>query len=85
MKKNVKTWLIVIAAVLILAALFIGPYNNLVEKEEGVKMSWSQVENQYQRRSDLILNLVETVKGYAGHESETLTKVVEARACQEMN
>ena len=80
MKKNVKTWLIVIAAVLILAALFIGPYNNLVEKEEGVKMSWSQVENQYQRRSDLILNLVETVQGYAGHESATLTKVVEARA-----
>lgn len=55
-------------------------YNDLVEKEEGVKAKWSEVENQYQRRMDLIPNLVETVKGYAQHEQETLQGVIEARA-----
>ena len=54
--------------------------NNMVTMEEGVSSSWSQVENVYQRRADLIPNLVSTVKGYAAHESETLTAVVEARA-----
>jgi LemA protein len=54
--------------------------NNMVAMEEGVSSSWSQVENVYQRRADLIPNLVSTVKGYAAHESETLTAVVEARA-----
>lgn len=55
-------------------------YNSLVEKQQEVDQSWAQVENQYQRRADLIPNLVNTVKGYATHESETLEKVVEARA-----
>lgn len=55
-------------------------YNNLVTLNEDVKIKWSQVENQYQRRSDLIPNLVKTVKGYADFEQETLTAVIEARA-----
>jgi LemA protein len=57
-----------------------GIYNTLVGLDEGVKQSWSQVENQYQRRLDLIPNLVETVKGYASHESDVFTRVAEARA-----
>ena len=59
---------------------FVKTGNNMVAMEEGVSSSWSQVENVYQRRADLIPNLVSTVKGYAAHESETLTAVVEARA-----
>ncbi|MDE5645775.1 MAG: LemA family protein [Muribaculaceae bacterium] len=55
-------------------------YNSLVEKQQGVEEAWAQVENQYQRRADLIPNLVNTVKGYSTHEEQTLTKVVEARA-----
>lgn len=55
-------------------------YNSLVEKQQGVDQSWAEVENQYQRRADLIPNLVNTVKGYAAHESATLEKVTEARA-----
>lgn len=54
--------------------------NKMVTKEEAVSSAWSQVENVYQRRADLIPNLVATVKGYAAHENETLTAVVEARA-----
>ncbi|WP_290463938.1 LemA family protein [Duncaniella muris] len=55
-------------------------YNSLVEKNQQVEQSWAEVQNQYQRRSDLIPNLVATVKGYATHESETLEKVTQARA-----
>lgn len=55
-------------------------YNSLVEKQQGVDQAWAEVENQYQRRADLIPNLVATVKGYATHEEETLEKVTEARA-----
>lgn len=55
-------------------------YNSLVEKQQKVDQSWAQVENQYQRRADLIPNLVNTVKGYSTHEEETLTKVIEARS-----
>ena len=55
-------------------------YNSLVEKKQGVEQSWAEVQNQYQRRADLIPNLVATVKGYATHESETLEKVTQARA-----
>lgn len=55
-------------------------YNTMIEKQEAVTAQWSQVENVYQRRADLIRNLVSTVKGYADFEQETLTAVVEARA-----
>lgn len=55
-------------------------YNSLVEKQQNVDQNWAQVENQYQRRADLIPNLVNTVKGYSTHEEETLLKVTEARA-----
>ncbi len=55
-------------------------YNNMVSKQENVESQWGNVENAYQRRADLIPNLVNTVKGYAEHEQETLTKVTEARA-----
>lgn len=55
-------------------------YNTMVEKDEQVTASWAQVENVYQRRADLIPNLVNTVKGYAAHEQETLTGVIEARS-----
>ena len=57
-----------------------GTYNTMVAQDENVKTAWSQVENQYQRRMDLIPNLVNTVKGYAAHEKETLEGVVSARA-----
>ncbi|MCI8998854.1 MAG: LemA family protein [Muribaculaceae bacterium] len=55
-------------------------YNSMVEKKQNVEQSWAEVQNQYQRRADLIPNLVNTVKGYATHESETLEKVTQARA-----
>ena len=71
---------IVVILILIIYSSFKGTYNRMVTMEESVKASWSQVENVYQRRFDLIPNLVETVKGYASHESETLTAVAEARA-----
>lgn len=57
-----------------------GVYNNMVTQDESVKTAWSQVENQYQRRMDLIPNLVNTVKGYAAHERETLEGVINARS-----
>lgn len=79
-----KTLLIVLGVlvVLVLASYsFVkGTYNTFVTMDEAVKASWSQVENQLQRRYDLIPNLVETVKGYAKHEKETLTEVTNARA-----
>ena len=76
MKKILK-YLLVILAVLPLTSC---NYNSLVEKQQNVEQSWAQVENQYQRRADLIPNLVNTVKGYSTHESETLEKVTLARA-----
>ncbi len=71
---------VIVLVVLCVAFAFGGTYNNLVTKEEGVKSAWSQVENVYQRRLDLVPNLVATVKGYAAHEKETLQNVVEARS-----
>lgn len=69
-----------IIAVLMVLPLTSCNYNSLVEKQQGVDQAWAQVENQYQRRADLIPNLVNTVKGYSTHESETFEKVTEARA-----
>ena len=73
----------VVAAVVIVLGCFVwvkNTYNGFVSQQEGVNAAWSQVENVYQRRADLIPNLVATVKGYAKHEQETLDKVVSARA-----
>ena len=78
-----KKTTIIIVIVAVLAAIvfwFVGKYNAMVSADENVKTAWAQVENQYQRRSDLIPNLVATVKGYAAHESQVLESVVEARA-----
>lgn len=78
-----KTWIIlaIVAVVLILTYTSVkSSYNNLIGLREGVASQWGQVENVYQRRSDLIPNLVNTVKGYADFEKETLTQVIEARA-----
>jgi len=70
----------IVAAVLLLFSFSSCSYNSIVTAEEGVNAQWAKVENQYQRRADLIPNLVNTVKGYTAHESETLKAVVEARA-----
>ncbi len=75
-----KSTIITIAVIAVVAIWAISGYNGFVKKEENVKKAWSQVENQYQRRSDLIPNLVATVKGYAAHESETLESVIAARS-----
>ncbi|MBO5660232.1 MAG: LemA family protein [Bacteroidaceae bacterium] len=77
--KKHKT-IVIIAVLAIIAMWGISAYNGLVSMDEGVQTKWADVETQYQRRADLIPNLVNTVKGYAAHESETLTAVVEARA-----
>lgn len=78
-----RSWIIIIVIILLIIIL-IGSlsrtYNNMVTKGEGVTTQWSQVENVYQRRADLIPNLVNTVKGYAEYEQETLTQVIEARS-----
>ena len=84
MSQTQKTLLIVVGIlVLIVLVPFLylkGTYNSLVTLDEGVKASWAQVENQLQRRYDLIPNYVETVKGYAAHEKELFVKVTEARS-----
>lgn len=72
--------IILVAIVAIFSLSSCSTYNGMVEKEEAVKSAWSNVETQYQRRADLIPNLVSTVKGYAAHEESTLTAVVDARA-----
>lgn len=79
-KKKLSVTAIVLIVLAVIVVWGISAYNGLVKSEEGVKTAWSQVENVYQRRADLIPNLVATVKGYAAHESETLEGVVAARA-----
>lgn len=80
MKKGLVALLVVAAVAVGLYSWFQGNYNNMVKLDEGVQAAWSQVENVYQRRADLIPNLVATVKGYAAHEQETLEGVVSARS-----
>ena len=75
-----KSTIIIIVVAVIAIVWGITSYNGLVGMDEGVQTKWADVETQYQRRADLIPNLVNTVKGYAAHESETLQAVVEARA-----
>ncbi len=70
----------VLALIAVVAMALVGKYNSLVSLQEGVDGQWGNVENVYQRRADLIPNLVNTVKGYAAHESETLEAVIRARA-----
>jgi LemA protein len=72
-------WIVLVLGVVVVFSAC-GSYNTAVGKDEAVKKSWSQVENQYQRRSDLIPNLVSTVKGYANFEAQTLQAVIEARS-----
>lgn len=80
MKKGWLVVIIVLVVLLMIYGFFKNNYNALVTLEETVNQAWAQVSNQYQRRADLIPNLVETVKGYAAHEQETFAAVTEARA-----
>lgn len=79
MKKFIP-WIVVLAVVALIGVWFVGDYNEMVTKEESVETVWGDVQTYYQRRADLIPNLVNTVKGYAGHENATLQAVIEARA-----
>ena len=80
MKKGLIILAIVVAVVFSIFLCAKNAYNGIVEQQEAVESAWSQVENVYQRRADLIPNLVATVKGYAAHEQQTLENVVSARA-----
>lgn len=79
-RRGYTTWAIIIAVLVIVGISLTRKYNRLVSYQEEVETAWAQVENQYQRRLDLIPNLVNTVKGYASHERETLEGVIQARA-----
>lgn len=87
MSNSSKKILIVVAAILVVAfavyRFFVGNYNSIVGYDESVEAAWAQVQNQYQRRVDLIPNLVSTVKGYASHEKDTFVQVTQARAAAE--
>lgn len=78
-KKNLG-WIIAAAIVVVLLLWGVNGYNSMVAMDETIQGKWSDVETQYQRRSDLIPNLVATVKGYATHERETLEGVIQARS-----
>ena len=79
MKNGTKGIIIVLIVIAVLAIFVFSNYNGLVSADEAVNSAWSQVENQLQRRMDLIPNLVSTVKGYASHEEEIFTEVARAR------
>src|SRR3990172_305355 len=83
MGKGMKIALIVVGIIVLLGFMVgswgIGEYNKIIAMDENVKASWAQVENQLKRRYDLIPNLVETVKGYAGHEKEVFEHIADAR------
>jgi LemA protein len=79
MEKWNKPWVWVLGVLVVLILVFIGMYNNMVSLDQSVTQSWAQVENQLQRRNDLIPNLVEVVKGYATHEKTIFIQVAEAR------
>ena len=87
MNSKTKNLLIVVAVILVAAfacyRFFAGNYNTIVTYDENVEAQWAQVQNQYQRRLDLIPNLVATVQGYAHHEQETFVQVTQARAAAE--
>ena len=78
-KKNLG-WIIPVGILVLVVLWAIGGYNGMVKMDEQVQNSWANVETQYQRRADLIPNLVSTVKGYAKHEQQTLEEVVKARS-----
>ncbi len=80
MSKKILWTIIVVGVIAIVAFWMVGKYNSMVTEQENVETAWGQVENQYQRRMDLIPNLVAVVKGYATHEQETLEGVIAARA-----
>lgn len=80
MKKSTVIWIVVIVLIVICCGTGCSKYNTMVDEQTKVEQAWSNVETQYQRRSDLIPNLVETVKGYSTHESQTLENVTAARA-----
>ncbi|MBN2487261.1 MAG: LemA family protein [Bacteroidales bacterium] len=75
-----KNWFIFGGIVLVLVLIYVSKFNKVIKLEQDVKAKWAMVESAYQRRLDLIPNLVNTVKGYADFEQETLTQVIEARA-----
>ncbi len=79
MKRNTISIVAILGVVLIIIIWLVSAYNGLVQKDEACSQQWSKVESQYQRRLDLIPNLVNTVKGYASHEKETFTEVIQAR------
>ena len=84
MKSGTKKALIIVGVILVccfgIFKFFGGTYNTIVSLDEGVSSQWAQVQNQYQRRMDLIPNLVSTVKGYAKHESDVFTQIADARS-----